>query len=173
MTTNDTGKVREFTAATPWSEQRPGALVVCCSDGRWHAQVEEFIRTFVSDRPDLYVVPGGPAGLSVWSSSFDEAHVAERSFRFLAEQHQLQSVWLIAHAGCAYYRTKYHPHNNEFVIRRQREDVKRASETICRWYPRIAVHQIFARRQGDRVLFTSLAADAPLAEVIPIPGPAP
>jgi carbonic anhydrase len=144
---------RTFVAETPWNDQRPGALVVCCSDGRWHAQVEEFIQGFISDRPDLYVVPGGPAGLSVWSSSFDEAHVAEKSLRFLAEHHRLQSVWLIAHADCAYYRTKYHPHDVGFVVRRQEEDLKRASETICRWYPQISVHQFYARLKGDRVTF--------------------
>lgn len=148
--------VARFTATAPWNGQRPGALVVCCSDGRWHTQVEEFIRTFVSDRPDLYVVPGGPAGLCVWSSSIDEAHVAERSFRFLAEQHQLQSVWLIAHEDCAYYRTKYQPHNREFIIRRQFEDVKRAADTIAHWYPQIEVRQVFAQLRGDRVLFTTL-----------------
>jgi carbonic anhydrase len=158
MTPTNVREANVFAASTPWSDQRPGALVVCCSDGRWHAQVEEFIRTFVSERPDLYVVPGGPAGLSVWSSSFDEARVAERSFRFLAEQHQLQSVWLIAHADCAYYRTKYHPHDDEFIIRRQLEDVKRAAETIGRWYARIVVHQFFAQRQRDRVLFSSMAS---------------
>ncbi len=147
-----------FTATTPWSGQRPGALVVCCSDGRWHTQVEEFIRTFVSERPDLYVVPGGPAGLSVWSSSHDEARVAEKSFRFLAEAHELASVWLIAHADCAYYRAKYHPHDEAFIVRRQREDLKRAAETIVRWYPQIAVHQIFAQRQADRVLFSPIAS---------------
>ena len=146
----------EFTATTPWNGQRPGALVVCCSDGRWHAQVQEFIRTSVSDRPDLYVVPGGPAGLCVWSSSFDEAHVAERSFRFLAEQHQLQAVWLIAHADCAYYRTRYHPHHDEFIVRRQLEDMHRAAETIAHWYPEIAVHQVYAHRDRDRVLFSTL-----------------
>jgi hypothetical protein len=158
MTSDDTVEVMDFTAATPWSPQRPGAMVVCCSDGRWHSQIEEFIRTFVSDRPDLYVVPGGPAGLSTWNSSFDEARAAEKSFRFLAEQHQLQAVWLIAHADCAYYRTKYQPHANDFIIRRQWEDMKRAAETIGRWYPQMAVHQIFARCQGDRVVFTALAA---------------
>jgi carbonic anhydrase len=146
-------QIKSFAARTPWNDQRPGALVVCCSDGRWHTQVEEFIRTLVSDRPDLYVVPGGPAGLSVWSSSFDEANVAEKSLRFLAEQHQLRSVWLIAHSDCAYYRTKYHPHDHEFIVRRQREDLKRATETIFRWYPQITVHQIFARRDDSRVLF--------------------
>src|SRR5687768_2076034 len=135
MTTDNSVEVRDFSAATPWSPQRPGALVVCCSDGRWHAQVQEFIRTFVDDRPDLYVVPGGPAGLSAWSSSIDEAHVAEKSFRFLAEQHQLETVWLIAHADCAYYRTKYQPHAAEFIMRRQWEDMKRAAEIIGRWYP--------------------------------------
>lgn len=146
-----------FAAPTPWSGQRPGGLVVCCSDGRWHAQVEEFIRTFFPERPDLYVVPGGPAGLSAWSSSQDEARVAEKSFRFLAEAHQLQAVWLIAHADCAYYRAKYQPHDDAFIVRRQREDMKRVAETIGRWYPQIAVHPIFAHRQSDRVLFTALA----------------
>jgi carbonic anhydrase len=148
--------VARFTATAPWSGQRPGALVVCCSDGRWHTQVEEFIRTLVSDRPDLYVVPGGPAGLCAWSSSIDEARVAERSFRFLAEQHQLQSVWLIAHEDCAYYRTKYQPHNRDFIVRRQCEDVKRVADTIAHWYPQIEVRQVFAQRQDNRVLFTTL-----------------
>src|SRR5688572_23533964 len=113
---------RVFTASTPWNGQRPGALVVCCSDGRWHTQVEEFIRTCVSERPDLYVVPGGPAGLSTWSSALDEARVAERALHFLAEAHELESVWLIAHADCAYYRAKLHPHDGAFIVRRQLED---------------------------------------------------
>jgi hypothetical protein len=161
MNLHHPGEGSHFAAPSPWSPQRPGALVVCCSDGRWHTQVEEFVKTCVSDRPDLYVVPGGPAGLSMWSSSIDEAHVAEKSFRFLAEKHQLESVWLIAHADCAYYRTKYQPHADEFIIRRQREDLKRAAQTIADWYPMIAVHQIFALRRGDRVVFTSLGEDLP------------
>src|SRR5688572_4770752 len=156
---------KAFVAATPWTGQRPGALVVCCSDGRWHSQVQEFIRTFVSDRPDLYVVPGGPAGLTLWSSSFDEAHVAETSFRFLADQHQLRTVFLIAHADCAYYRSKYHPHDNAFIVRRQTEDLRRATETIIRWYPSITVHEIFAHREEKRVLFTRLS-DIALAAII-------
>ncbi len=151
-------KTSVFTAPTPWDGQRPGALVVCCSDGRWHTQVEEFIRTFISERPDLYVVPGGPAGLSTWSSSFDEARVAERSLRFLADAHELESVWLIAHAGCAYYRMKLHPDDGEFIIRRQLEDMQRAAEAIAHWYPRITVHRIFADRQDDRVLFTRIGS---------------
>jgi hypothetical protein len=151
---------QDFIAPTPWSSQRPGALVVCCSDGRWHTQIEEFVRTCVSERPDLYVVPGGPAGLTAWSSSLDEAHVAEKSFRFLAEHHQLESVWLIAHAECAYYRSRLQPHTAEFIMRRQCEDLRRSAETIGRWYSDIQVHQIFAWLQGHRALFTSLDGGA-------------
>jgi hypothetical protein len=103
------------------------------------------------------MVTGGPAGLTVWSSSLDEAHVAEQSFRFLAEQHQLHAVWLIAHADCAYYRAKYYPHDSAFIIRRQADDIRRAAETIQRWYPHINVYQIFAHRDDDRVLFTFLS----------------
>jgi hypothetical protein len=122
--------------------------------------VAEFIRTCVSDRPDLYVVPGGPAGLSTWSSSFTEADAAERSFRFLAEKHQLTSVWLIAHADCAYYRSKYHPHEDEFIVRQQLQDMKRATEAIRRWYSTIAVHQIYARLDDTQVLFEAVASSS-------------
>ena len=41
-----------FVAADPWSAERPEALVICCSDGRWHGQIEEFVRSQVSDRAD-------------------------------------------------------------------------------------------------------------------------
>jgi hypothetical protein len=104
----------------------------------------------------LYVVPGGPAGLSTWSSAFDEARVAERALRFLAEAHELESVWLIAHADCAYYRAKLHPHDGAFIVRRQLEDMQRAADAIARWYPHIRVHRIFALRQADRVQFKTI-----------------
>ena len=129
---------------------------MCCSDGRWHAQLEEFLRKTVSDRADLYAVPGGPVALSVWSSSFDEANVAEKSFRFLVEHHDLRSVWLIAHADCAYYRHKYHPHDAQFQAKRQLDDLKRSRETILRWYPQLDVQQVFARLNQDRVVFSIL-----------------
>ena len=98
-----------FVASECWNANRPETLVVCCSDGRWHAQVEEFVRTAVSERADLYAVPGGPAGFNLWSSSFEEARVAEKAFRFLAERHELESIWLIAHEDCAYYHHRYGP----------------------------------------------------------------
>jgi hypothetical protein len=145
-----------FVGSRPWSSARPESLVVCCSDGRWHQHVEEFVCEQVSTRSDMYAVPGGPAGFSIWSSSFDESKVTERSFRFLADHHELEAVWLIAHQDCAYYRIKYGPLDDDFIFRRQCEDLDRAAETILRWYPRLLVRKVYASLRDGRVAFDTL-----------------
>src|SRR5437773_10630492 len=89
-----------FVAAEPWVKDRPETLVVCCSDGRWHAQVEEFVRTAVSGRADMYAVPGGPACLNARHDSA-LALVTQQALRFLVREHRLESIWLIAHENCA------------------------------------------------------------------------
>jgi hypothetical protein len=147
----------QFVAREPWNPARPETLVVCCSDGRWHEQVEEFVRDQVSERADMYAVPGGPAGFSLWSSSFDEAKVSEKAFRFLADHHALESVWLIAHQDCAYYRAKYGPLDEPFVLRRQREDLDRARDLISRWYPKLLVKKVFVSLESGLVVFTTLS----------------
>ncbi len=149
----------QFVAREPWSPARPETLVVCCSDGRWHEAVEEFVRDQVSERADMYAVPGGPAGFSLWSSSFDEAKVSEQAFRFLADHHALESVWLIAHQDCAYYRAKYGPLDEPFILRRQREDLDRARDLISRWYPKLLVKKIYVSLDGGRVVFTTLSGE--------------
>jgi hypothetical protein len=145
-----------FVARQPWVPTRPETLVVCCSDGRWHAQVEEFIHHEISERADLYAVPGGPAELNLWSSSFDEAKVAEKAFRFLAEHHELEAVWLIAHQDCAYYKTKYGPLDPKYIFKRQREDVRRAAERILSWYPNLRVRSVYASIEAGQVVFRNL-----------------
>jgi len=146
-----------FVAESAWNPARPETLVVCCSDGRWHEQVEEFVRDQVSERADMYAVPGGPAGFNLWSSSYDESRVTERAFRFLADHHTLESVWLIAYENCAYYRAKYGPLDESYVFHRQREDLNRAADLIQRWYPQLLVRQVYASRDAGRVVFTTLA----------------
>lgn len=149
----------QFVAQTPWSVARPETLVVCCSDGRWHEHVEEFVRDQVSERPDMYAVPGGAAGFNVWSSSFDESKVTEKAFRFLADRHALEGVWLVAHQDCAYYQAKYGPLDETYIYRRQREDLGRAADMIRRWYPRLIVRKVYASVKQGRVVFTTLPGD--------------
>ncbi|MFN0244086.1 MAG: hypothetical protein ACKVWV_14440 [Planctomycetota bacterium] len=141
-----------------WSSDRPEVLVICCSDGRWHAQVAEFVREEVSDRPDLYAVPGGPVAVDPWASSFEEARVLEEALRLFVTYHALNQVWLVAHEGCAYYRHR-HPHWTEEELRRRQEDDLRHAQLILQQrYPQLAVRLVYASHDEESVLFTSLDA---------------
>jgi hypothetical protein len=148
--------VRPYCAETPFSTQRPDTLVVYCSDGRWHAQVEEFVREQCSQRADLYAVPGGPAGFNPWGSTLNDARAAEHAIRFLREHHQLESAWLIAHEGCAYYYCKYGPLDSRYILQRQLEDLDRARDTILRWFPDLKVRKVFAYLESGRVAFATV-----------------
>lgn len=133
-----------YRAVTPWSPARPETLVVCCSDGRWHAQVNEFVQAEVSQRADMYVVPGGPAVLDPWNSTFDEARVFEQSMRLFSEYHQLSDIWLIAHEGCAWYKLR-HPHlEAPALLKRQLVDLRRGKQILLERYPTYDVRLIFA-----------------------------
>lgn len=143
----------EFFAPTPWNPDRPRTLVICCSDGRWHAQVEDFLDLKAARRADMCVLPGGPAAFSLWGAGFDESQVLEKNFKFLAKHHDLESVWLIAHAGCAYYSTKYPYRDPGQMIHRQLEDLEHAKVTISRWQHGLQIHKVFASLETDRVKF--------------------
>jgi carbonic anhydrase len=145
-----------YVCSKPWSPQRPEALVVCCSDGRFHPHVEEFIRGQVSEKPDLLAIPGGPVAIDPWSSSFDHARVFEESLRLFTAHHELRSVWLIAHQGCAFYREKYGNLRPEELRGRQIRDLLSARRKLQELQPRLEVHLIYASLEGDRVGFSDL-----------------
>jgi hypothetical protein len=147
---------KAYTAHMPWSPERPETLVVCCSDGRWHGHVDEFVHHEVSERADLYAVPGGPACIDPWNSTFDEARVFESAMRILITYHDLKAVWLIAHEGCAYYLGR-HPHIDEQARRRrQEEDMQRARQVLVERYPQLAVRRVYVSKHGRDVEFTTL-----------------
>ena len=148
------GHTQRFVAPSAWSAERPEALVICCSDGRWHRQIEEFIKSQVSERADLMVLPGGPAMLSQWTSSFEEAKTAEGALKFLCDHHNLSSAWLIAHQDCAFYAARYGPLDSAYQLRRQFEDLERAADLVRRLKADLAVHLVFASREADHVVFT-------------------
>jgi hypothetical protein len=150
-----TGPSERFIATEPWSSARPEALVICCSDGRWHEQIEEFIRSRVSDRADLMALPGGPAMLNRWTSSIEESRVAEQSLGFLCKHHELSSAWLIAHQDCAYYATKYAPLDGDYQFRRQMEDLEKGAEILRRLQPNLDIHLVYSVREGEKVVFVS------------------
>src|SRR5262245_15443092 len=141
-----------------WTDERPETLLVCCSDGRYHPHLEEFALQRVSERPDLIALPGGPAAIDAWASSFDHARVFSESFELLCASHDLRSIWLVAHAGCSYYRRKYPGLDAAGLTNRQHDDLEKARALLLERCPGLAVRRVYARVAGGRVLFDELDA---------------
>jgi len=144
-----------YRAERPWRAERPHTLVICCSDGRWHSQVVEFVQHKVSERPDMLAVPGGAAVVDPWSSSFDESRVFDGALRLLLTHHELEAIWLIAHEACAYYRERHPLLSPEELRRRQEQDLERARAILTERHPALVVRQVYAELEAERVLFTT------------------
>lgn len=142
-----------FVAQQPWDPTRPQVLVVCCSDGRFHAPIVEFVDHQVSDRADMLAVPGGPAILDPWNSSFDEARVFESALRLFLEHHDLRQAWLIAHENCSYYRLKHPGLDARGLEQRQKQDLRRGSEILGERAARLETRLRYARLVEGRVKF--------------------
>jgi Putative carbonic anhydrase len=146
----------KYVARALWSPARPQTLVVCCSDGRWHAPIEEYVDHHVSEHADLYCVPGGPAAFDPWNSSFDEARVLDQAMRMFLEYHDLRGIWLMQHQGCAYYRMKHGAQDEAKIKERQIVDLRRAHELIVERLPHMRVKLVYVEHEGDKVVFTTV-----------------
>lgn len=145
-----------FVAREPWDPTRPQVLVICCSDGRFHASIVEFVDHAVSDRADMVAVPGGPAILDPWNSSFDEARVFESALRLFLEHHDLKQAWLIAHENCSYYRLKHPGLDKLGLEQRQRQDLRRGAEILRERAARLEPRLRYARLVDGRVRFEAV-----------------
>lgn len=161
-----------FVSSVPWNAERPRVLVVCCSDGRFHAPIVDFVDHEVSDRADLLALPGGPAVIDPWNSSFDEARVFEASLSLFEAHHDLHEAWLIAHEGCSYYKGKHPASSATELEARQIADLHRASHLLRQRMSRLDVRLVFARIHEGRIAFTTVVAerDAPSHLAIELDG---
>lgn len=150
-----------YVSRSRWLPDRPETLVVCCSDGRWHGPIHEFVEHAVSERADLFAVPGGPAVFDPWNSSFDDARVFDAAMRLFAEHHDLQSLWLIQHEGCSYYRLKHPDLDADAIGARQIADLRRAAELSRSRYPKLAVRAFMATVTEGHARFTEVDTTIP------------
>ncbi|MBL8861235.1 MAG: hypothetical protein JNK02_04405 [Planctomycetes bacterium] len=148
-----------FVATEPWNPTRPHVLVVCCSDGRFHQPITEFVRVVVSDRSDLLAVPGGPVILDPWASSFDETRVFDTAFDLFLQYHDLNQCWLIAHEGCAYYRMKQPGLTDREYEVLQYRDLRRGAQIVANRAPHLAIHLRFARLVAGRISFEEVLVE--------------
>jgi hypothetical protein len=142
-----------FKAKRAWKPDRPSTLVVCCSDGRWHGQIQEFVGAEVDERADMLVLPGGPVVVDPWNSSFDESRVFGTAMSILVQYHALDAVWLISHQDCAYYLVKHPELDEKGRLARQRADLLRAAQLLKERYDQLEMRCMHARLQDGAVVF--------------------
>jgi hypothetical protein len=145
-----------YISPTPYYGERIYAAAMYCSDGRIGEQIDDFLHHGAGfPRYDRLVCPGGPVALSGRLLALWDARGVEEQVRFLVEVHDIRSVVLVAHEGCAYYS-----HRLGLPAARietaQREDLSKATETVLKLAPGVIVTRYLARHTGPAIGFESV-----------------
>ena len=125
-------------------EDHPDTLALHCSDGRFTKAVHALL-TNEHPRYDIMAMPGGPALLSQSGGSLVEVEATRGGASFLIRGHKIQHVFLIAHAGCGFYKRKYPGQSPSWVQERQVQDLQVASAWIRRTHPTVAFYLYMAK----------------------------
>jgi hypothetical protein len=145
-----------FVSTLPYEPARIYAAAVYCSDGRIGDHVDDFLHNGLGlPRYDRVACPGGPVALSGRFQAFWDARGVEEQLRFLAQVHDVKTVVLIAHAGCAYY-SKRLAIAAERVEAEQREDLVKATATISRVMPGADVRRYLATMHATEIRFDAV-----------------
>ncbi|MGO8671947.1 MAG: hypothetical protein ACLQVD_11350 [Capsulimonadaceae bacterium] len=109
----DTEK-RQFRTTEKWSADRPGVLVVACSDGRLQFSIDHFLEAELGIRNyDRVYLPGGAGAFAHGNIEFARAETYQRDLFFLLEAHGTVELILLCHGAgengppqstCAHYR---------------------------------------------------------------------
>jgi hypothetical protein len=145
-----------FVSSLPYEAARVFAAAVYCSDGRIGDHVDDFLHHGLGlPRYDRVACPGGPVALSGRFQAFWDSRGVEEQLRFLAAVHDVRTVVLIAHGGCAYYlkRLSIPPERTDAE---QREDLQKASVTVQRLVPAAHVMRYIAHVAGAELRFDAV-----------------
>lgn len=122
-----------YTTHVAWNPERPGALVIACSDGRLQEALDEFLSNHLGiTRYDRLYVAGGPGALTSGGFELLRADTFRRECAFLVEAHDLRDIILVFHgaaedgppeATCADYRRRYPQADLETIYQRQTDDL--------------------------------------------------
>jgi hypothetical protein len=138
----------------------PEAIVVHCSDYRFQAAIQEFLRQGLSIRSyDLLAIPGGAHFASMGDLMPKHLKVGRQSLKFLIEFHQPQRLILIDHADCAFFKHRLAFFFSEpSLSEKQIANLRKARRVLQGWFPDVAVDAYFADARADHpVSFTKIA----------------
>jgi hypothetical protein len=148
--------IAAYHAKERWDPERIGALSLYCSDGRWGEAFDEFCHRHLNiPRYDRLAVPGGPAWIAACAENPAQVHATRVQVDFLMKVHELESVVLITHYGCAWYGHRLQRSPDE-CLPAQAEDVKTAAGVLQGWYPDLRVEAYLAMRKHDWLSFHQL-----------------
>ena len=131
----------------------PHALAFYCSDGRFTEPVEDLLRTLGHARLDTLTMPGGPGLLNPLTASYGELDAVRKAASFLIDGHAITEVFLIAHAGCGYYKKKMAHRKPEDIVAMQLKDLDLATKHLERVHTGLSVRCYFARPVDGHVQF--------------------
>lgn len=145
-----------YISPTRYEAERIYAAAVYCSDGRIGDQIDEFLHHGLGfPRYDRLVCPGGPAALSGRLLALWDARGVEEQIRFLVQVHDIRTVVLVAHEGCAYYEQRLRV-PVEHTESEQRQDLKKAADAVLKLAPGVTVTRYLARHVGGAIGFDAV-----------------
>jgi len=141
-----------YVSRIPFDENRIRAAAIYCSDGRFGEQMDEFLHAGLDlPRYDRLAIPGGAACLCGHAAAFWQKTALEQQLNFLIQAHGLKKIVLIAHDGCAFYKSI--DTGTHTIEHQQAQDLQTATESIQFWNPGIEVEKYFARKRNGKILF--------------------
>lgn len=150
--TRGTTRVNEnqppYCSTKPYVNPHVKAAAVFCSDGRFCSHTIEFIQHELASEPaDCVVVPGGPAPLA---ASINNNPVLDQLV-FLIEAHDIQTVLLIAHDDCGYYKAR--AVTGEALMPKQVEELMTAAENLRQRTPGVHIKAWIASVENTTMCF--------------------
>ncbi len=150
-----------------WSNERPDALVVCCSDGRFKQVIDQFLHDrFDITRYDRLYAPGGPGAMATSGCEYTRADMFRRECAFLVKAHQTKRIILLFHgatpdgpeyAVCAHYRRLFSRMTPAEINAQQVADLQEVIRIIAYDSPQIELHAVRAEvRSDEKVQFVSI-----------------
>lgn len=142
-----------YQSSLRYDASRMHAAALYCSDGRVGEHFDDFLQNGLSlPRYDRLCLPGGPACLA----GHPQAHLEEQGvldeLQFLVDVHKLKRVVLIAHQGCAFYKSRLELKEPR-LERVQRADLVRAAAFVHRVTGLSAIEAYYARLTEKRMEF--------------------
>lgn len=154
------GNQSEYHSQLPWVLDRPTALVIACSDGRWRPHIQDFVTNCLHLDPhfDVLQVPGGAEPLTLADRVPKDFNFFRRRLDMLMRIHRLRRIVMIAHENCAWYHELAIQHGKMDLRSRQIADLRYVRTQLRDFFGGVAIETYYARLDGNgsQVIFEAV-----------------